>query len=207
MGRAGNLAQRRDNSDPSGLGVFGNWGFAWPANRRIQYNRASADPNGKPWSEDKKYIVLERRALDRSGRAGLRPTVPPEQATGPFIMNPEGVSRLWVRGMMRGRSVPGALRAVRSRRSPIRCSPKIKGNPVARVFKGDMEIVRRRRTKFPIVATTYRLTEHFHYWTKHVHRTRSCSRKFFVEMSEQLAKEKGHQDRTVGQRSGPTAAR
>ena len=61
-GPAGNLAQRRDNSDPSGLGVFGNWGFSWPANRRIQYNRASADPSGKP----------ERRALDRTGCAGLR---------------------------------------------------------------------------------------------------------------------------------------
>jgi formate dehydrogenase major subunit len=55
-GPNGNLSQRRDNSDPSGLGVYGNWGFSWPANRRIQYNRASADPEGKPWSESKKYM-------------------------------------------------------------------------------------------------------------------------------------------------------
>ncbi|MGK3946982.1 hypothetical protein ABK046_52520, partial [Streptomyces caeruleatus] len=55
-GPTGNNAQRRDNSDPSGLGVYGSWGFAWPANRRIQYNRASADVDGKPWSEAKKYM-------------------------------------------------------------------------------------------------------------------------------------------------------
>src|SRR5438034_5008161 len=46
---AGNLAQRRNNADPLGLGMFHNWGFSWPANRRVMYNRASADAQGKPW--------------------------------------------------------------------------------------------------------------------------------------------------------------
>jgi hypothetical protein len=55
-GPSGNVAQRRDNSDPSGMNVFGSWGFSWPANRRILYNRASADPDGKPWSDTKKYV-------------------------------------------------------------------------------------------------------------------------------------------------------
>ena len=44
----GNLTARRDNSDPSGLGQTRNWGFAWPANRRILYNRASCDPSASP---------------------------------------------------------------------------------------------------------------------------------------------------------------
>src|SRR6266545_1700390 len=53
---AGNMSMRRDAADPTGLGIYPNWGFSWPANRRVLYNRASADPNGKPWSERKKYV-------------------------------------------------------------------------------------------------------------------------------------------------------
>jgi formate dehydrogenase major subunit len=58
-GPNGNVAQRRDNSDPSGMNMFGSWGFSWPANRRILYNRASADPDGKPWSDAKKYVYWD----------------------------------------------------------------------------------------------------------------------------------------------------
>jgi hypothetical protein len=56
---AGNISARRDNADPSGKGVHPNWGFAWPANRRILYNRASADPAGKPWSDRKSYVYWD----------------------------------------------------------------------------------------------------------------------------------------------------
>jgi hypothetical protein len=49
----GNMMARRDNSDPSGLGNTLNWAFAWPANRRVLYNRASCDPSGKPWDPRK----------------------------------------------------------------------------------------------------------------------------------------------------------
>ena len=55
--QAGNNSARRDNSDPSGLGQTLNWGFAWPVNRRILYNRASCDLSGKPW--DAKRTVLK----------------------------------------------------------------------------------------------------------------------------------------------------
>jgi formate dehydrogenase major subunit len=68
--------------------------------------------------------------------------------------------------------------------------PKIKGNPAARVFKGDMEVFGDAK-EFPIVATTYRLVEHFHYWTKAVHMNAVMQPEFFVEISEELAKEKG----------------
>jgi len=56
-GPTGNLTARRDTSDPTGLGVYPNWGFSWPANRRILYNRASADKNGKPWDPSRKYLA------------------------------------------------------------------------------------------------------------------------------------------------------
>src|SRR5438309_1668143 len=45
---AGNLTARRDNSDPSGLGIHQNWAFSWPANRRVMYNRASCNLEGQP---------------------------------------------------------------------------------------------------------------------------------------------------------------
>jgi formate dehydrogenase major subunit len=180
---------RRENTDPSGLGVFGNWGFSWPANRRIQYNRASADPDGKPWSERKKYMFWNGERWTGPDVPDYVPTIPPERATGPFIMNPEGVSRLWVRGLMADGPFPVHYEPFES---PVDnpAFPKIRGNPVARVFKGDMEIFGDAK-EFPIVATTYRLVEHFHYWTKGVHMNAVMQPEFFVEISEELAKEKG----------------
>ena len=98
----------------AGLGVYGNWGFAWPANRRILYNRASADPQGKPVERGEGLRLLGRRRSGpgRTCRTSSRPTRR-ANGSGPFIMNPEGVSRLWARGHDGGRPVPGALRAVR----------------------------------------------------------------------------------------------
>ena len=69
-------------------------------------------------------------------------------------------------------------------------APKIRGNPAARVFKGDMEVFGDAK-EFPYAAVTYRLTEHFHYWTKGVHMNAVMQPEFFVEISEELAKEKG----------------
>lgn len=188
-GPKGNFSQRRDNSDPSGLGVFGDWGFSWPANRRLQYNRASADPDGKPWSEEKKYIYWNGERWTGPDVPDYVPTIPPDQATGPFIMNAEGVSRLWVRGLIADGPFPAHYEPFES---PVAnpMFPNIKGNPVARVFNNDMGIFGDSAT-FSIVATTYRMTEHFHYWTKNVHTNAVLQPESIVEMSEQLAKEKG----------------
>jgi formate dehydrogenase major subunit len=188
-GPNGNVSMRRDNADPSGLGVYGNWGFSWPANRRIQYNRASADPQGKPWSEAKKYMFWNGERWTGPDVPDDVPTIPPERATGPFIMNQEGVSRLFARGFMAEGPFPVHYEPFESPvANPL--YPKIRGNPVARVFKGDMEVFGTAK-EFPIVATTYRLVEHFHYWTKGVHANAVMQPEFFVEISEELAKEKG----------------
>jgi formate dehydrogenase major subunit len=72
-------------------------------------------------------------------------------------------------------------------------APKIRGNPVARVFKYDWEQFGDAK-EFPYAATSYRLTEHFHFWTKHVHFNAVMQPEFFVEISEQLAKEKNIKD-------------
>ena len=78
-------------------------------------------------------------------------------------------------------------------RSPVAnpLHPKIRGNPVARVFKGDVGAVRRRRRSSRTSATTYRLTEHFHYWTKHVQINAVLQPSCSSRSAKQLAKEKG----------------
>lgn len=185
----GNLTQRRDNSDPSGLGIHGQWGFAWPANRRILYNRASADPMGKPWNPEKPFIQWDGERWSGPDVPDFPPTSAPTNRAGPYIMNPEGVSRLWVRGGMTDGPFPAHYEPFESPVANV-LFPNIKGNPAARVFAQDAEAFG-DATRFPIVATSYRLVEHFHYWTKNVHMNAVVQPQFFVEMSEQLAAEKG----------------
>ncbi len=95
----------------------------------------------------------------------IAPTAKPD-VVGPFIMNPEGTARLFTRGMMRDGPFPAHYEPFESPIANV-IAPKIRGNPVARVFKGDMEQFGDAK-EFPYAATSYRLTEHFHFWTKHV---------------------------------------
>ena len=192
-GPAGNLTARRDTSDPTGLGVFPNWGYAWPVNRRILYNRASADANGKPWDPSRKYL-----AWNGSSWAGgadvpdMRPDAAPEQGVGAFIMNPEGVARLYAVGMAEG-PFPEHYEPFET---PVGVNlmcptnPKAVSNPAARVYKGDLEAFGKKE-EFPYAATTYRLTEHLHFWTKHSRSNAIVQPAPFVEIGEELAKEKG----------------
>ena len=193
--QAGNLTARRDNSDPTGLGVFANWGYAWPANRRILYNRASADASGKPWDPSRKYLAWNGTSW--AGGADvpdMRPDAAPEQGVGAFIMNPEGVARLHAVGMSEG-PFPEHYEPFET---PVGVNlmcptnPKAVSNPAARVYKGDMEAFGKKE-EFPYAATTYRLTEHFHYWTKHARSNAITQPAPFVEIGEELAKEKGIQ--------------
>ena len=71
-GPTGNLMARRDNSDPTGIGNTVNWAFAWPANRRVLYNRASCDPSGKPFNPRPQAHLLEWHGLGRRRHPGLQ---------------------------------------------------------------------------------------------------------------------------------------
>lgn len=187
---AGNMMARRDNSDPDDTGAYLKWAFAWPANRRIIYNRASADINGKPWDETRKLLWWDGSKWTGYDVPDIAPTAKP-QDVGPFIMNPEGVSRLFARGMMRDGPFPAHYEPFESPVANV-IAPKIRGNPVARVFKDDFaQFAEVGSKEFPYAATSYRLTEHFHYWTKNNHVNSVLQPEFFVEISEQLAKEKG----------------
>jgi len=185
----GNQMARRDNTDPGDRGIAPNWAWAWPANRRILYNRASCDPQGKPWSERKKLIEWNGSKWVGFDIPDYGPTVAPDKNVGPFIMNPEGVARLWTRGLMRDGPFPAHYEPFESPQLNI-LSPKIRGNPVSRIFKNDLAQLG-TSADFPYAATSYRLTEHFHFWSKHARVNAILQPEFFVEISEQLAAEKG----------------
>ena len=191
--QAGNNSARRDNSDPSGLGQTLNWGFAWPVNRRILYNRASADPSGKPW--DPQRTVLKWLGDKWGGHdvPDMRPDAAPEQNVMPFIMTGEGVGRLFAVGLMAEGPFPEHYEPFESPldNNPMHPkNPKARANPAARVYKGDMEAFGTAKD-FPYVGTTYRLTEHFHYWTKQSKINAIMQPEQFVEIGEELAREKG----------------
>jgi formate dehydrogenase major subunit len=185
---AGNNMARRDNSDPDDAGFYLKWAFAWPVNRRILYNRASADLSGQPWDPSRKVIAWDGQSWTGYDVPDIAPNAKPD-VVGPFIMNPEGTARLFTRGMMRDGPFPAHYEPFESPiLNPI--APRIRGNPVARVFRGDMEQFG-NPGEFPYAATSYRLTEHFHYWTKHNRVNAALQPEFFVEIGEDLAREKG----------------
>jgi formate dehydrogenase major subunit len=184
---AGNNMARRDNSDRDDTGIFPNWTWSWPLNRRILYNRASADVSGKPWDASRKLLEWNGTAWTGYDVPDIAPNAKPD-VVGPFIMNAEGTGRLFARTLMREGPFPVHYEPFES---PIAnpLNPKIRGNPVSRVFKDDMEQFGDAKD-FPYAATSYRLTEHFHYWTKHGRINSVLQPEFFVEISEELAKEK-----------------
>jgi formate dehydrogenase major subunit len=190
--QAGNLTARRDNSDPYGMGQTLNWAWSWPANRRILYNRASANPEGKPWSPKHKVIWWNGKTWTGIDIPDFKPDSDPAEEMGPFIMNPEGVARLFAIDKMADGPFPEHYEPLESPlgTNPLNTNKQAVFNPAARVFKGDMEAMGQAKD-FPYAATTYRLTEHFHYWTKHCRINAVLQPEQFVEIDEELAAEKG----------------
>src|SRR5947207_653865 len=82
---AGNMMARRNNTDPGDAGLFPQWAFSWPANRRILYNRASADRNGKAWDDTSKLIEWNGTNWAGFDAPHIAPTAKPTQID-PFIM-------------------------------------------------------------------------------------------------------------------------
>jgi formate dehydrogenase major subunit len=185
---AGNNAQRRSTADPTGLGMYPNWGFSWPANRRVMYNRASADAEGKPWDPKRTGIAWngEKWVGDVPD---IKPDSPPGEF-GAFIMLPEGVGRLFSPVLNDGPFAEHYEAIEAPIANPLH--PNVTSNPASKKFSTDKDTYGKKE-EFPIVCTTYRLTEHFHYWTQHQQngRLNEMQPGFFVEIPEGLAKEKG----------------
>jgi formate dehydrogenase major subunit len=192
-GPTGNLMARRDNSDPTGIGQTLNWAWAWPANRRVLYNRASCDPSGKPFNPKRKLIGWNGSSWGGADVPDFAATENPAGGMGPFIMNPEGVARFFARANMAEGPFPEHYEPFETPLGYNPLSPKqpqATSNPAARVFARDREAFGTAE-HFPHVATTYRLTEHFHYWTKHVRLNSILQPEQFVEIGEALAQEIG----------------
>lgn len=184
----GNQMARRDNADPSGIGNTLGWAWAWPLNRRILYNRASADPQGKAWDPKRQLI-----AWNGDKWAGVDipdySNAAPGTDVGPFIMQPEGMGRLFAIDKMAEGPFPEHYEPFETPLGTNPLHPNVVSNPAARVFKSDFEAMG-KADKFPYVGTTYRLTEHFHFWTKHALLNAIAQPEQFVEIGERLAAEK-----------------
>jgi formate dehydrogenase major subunit len=184
------------------------WGWAWPQNRRIIYNRASADPSGRPWSERKRYVWWDEARETWTGFdevdfiSGRPPSYRPEEgASGvdalsgidPFIMQKDGKGWLFAPDGLLDGPLPAHYEP---QESPVRnalydqqCNPARMewdrpDNPYHRAYEDP---------RFPYVLTTYRLTEH--------HTAGGMSRwltwlselqpEMFCEVSPELARQKG----------------
>lgn len=190
----GNMMARRGTADPSGLGLHHDWAFAWPANRRVLYNRASADANGQPWDPS-------RGALRWNGRrwVGDVPDYPatqpptgagsPDGAPGAFIMTGEGVGRLFSADMVEG-PFPEHYEPVES---PCRnvLHEGVAENPMIHWYEGVRDTLTRDRQAFPHACTVYRVVEREHFVTSQVPYLVELMPDFFVEVPEGLAQEKG----------------
>lgn len=192
-GPAGNLMARRDNSDPTGIGNTLNWAWAWPANRRVLYNRASCKPDGTPFDPNRTLVKWNGSAWVGADIPDFVASEDPANGMNPFIMNPEGVARFFARGNMAEGPFPEHYEPFET---PLKSNPlspnqaHTLSSPAARVFDNDRKNFG-TVDEFPHVATTYRLTEHFHYWTKNSRINAITQPEQFVEIGAALADELG----------------
>jgi formate dehydrogenase major subunit len=186
---AGPNTQRRDPADPSGLGIHPAWGWSWPMNRRVMYNRASCNLEGKPWDPSRKQVWFNEATGKWAGNdvPDFKPDSNPKDHMGPFIMNPEGVARFFVPlAPMADGPFPEHYEPIES---PIKnpLHPNQSNSPVVKKFKSDMDKYGTPEQGYNVVCTTYRLTEHYHYWTKNNPMNIQLVPEPFVEMSQELA--------------------
>jgi len=190
---AGPQMQRRGTDDPSGLGAYSNWAWSWPANRRVMYNRASCDPAGKPWDPERPQIWWNEAQQKWTGNdvPDFKVDSSPKDHMGPFIMNPEGVGRLFVPlGAVADGPFPEHYEPTES---PIEnpLHPNQSHNPLAKRFGSPLDKYGSVAEGYNIVCTTYRLTEHYHYWTKNNPMNVQLVPEPFVEIPAELGDELG----------------
>jgi formate dehydrogenase major subunit len=202
-----NLAARRQADAPGQPGAHLSWGFAWPSNRRLIYNRASADLQGRPWSERKKWVWWDAAqkkwvgydvpdfAITKPPSAPAKPGAIGMDAlsgTDPFILKADGRAWLFVPAGLVDGPLPTHYEPAES---PVR-NPlyKQQASPVLKYWKRPgNELAAVGDPRFPYVITTYRLTEHYlagamSRWNPWL---TELQPELFVELSPELAQDKG----------------
>ncbi len=184
---------RRDNADASGLALYSNWSYSWPNNRRILFNRASADPEGKPWASNRKLVEWTGEEWDQVDVGDFTTAtdgVPVPPNNNAFFMLWEQNARLESYGMTDG-PLPEHYEPVETPLSENIMNGSL-NNPV--YLGKDFESTSLGTVEdFPIVATTGSVTEMWQTGSQ----TRACPALVeamptqFVEVSEELAAEKG----------------
>jgi formate dehydrogenase major subunit len=206
-GEVNQTARRKPHREQSW--VAPEWGWAWPANRRILYNRASADPQGRPWSEAKALVWWNEETGEWTGhdvpdfeRKKSPDYLPPDGATGPaalagtdpFIMQGDGRGALFVASGLKDGPMPAHYEATES---PVRNDVyKQDASPVSVQYPRDRatrEQTAGHDTAFPYIFTTYRLTEHHTAggMSRTLSRLAELQPELFCEVSPQLASQRG----------------
>jgi len=190
-----NLTQRRELTQTpmqAKIGLFPNFSWAWPVNRRIIYNRASVDLNGKPYNPRLPVIAWEDDKWVGDVPDGPWPPMSSPQGKYPFIMTTEGFGQLYGPGRVDG-PLPEHYEPAET---PVDSHP-FSGqlsNPCIRIIDSDMDkLAKPGDPNYPIVLTTYNMTEH---WcgggdTRNTPSLLEAEPQLYVEMSLELAKEKG----------------
>jgi len=203
----GNMAARRGQKDAvNEIGLYPEFAWCWPVNRRIIYNRASVDLKGQPWNpkrwvirfageeKDGKYVTSKWEGDVPDG--GWYPMENPDgsaraDAKYAFIMRKFGHAQIYGPGLNEG--------PFPEHYEPLECpveenllNPQ-RINPVAAIYAGEMDEYLTCDPRFPYVGTTYRVSEHWQtgVMTRHQPWLLALQPQMFVEMSEELAKLKG----------------
>jgi formate dehydrogenase major subunit len=202
-------ARRKPGSQQSW--VAPEWGWAWPANRRILYNRASADPEGNPWSERKRYVWWDAEKREWTGHdvPDFKKTMPPDyepppgaraedalRGSEPFVLQSDGLGWLYVpRGLKDGpmpahyepEESPFGNALYRQDANPARQRIDRPGNRYAPSGATPGSGV------YPFVFTTYRLTEHHTAggMSRTLHHLSELQPEMFCEVSPHLARLRG----------------
>ncbi len=186
-----NRMASRGKEDPTKLGLYPNWSFAWPLNRRVVYNRASVDPQGNPYNPKRALLAWKDGKWVGDVPDGPWPPMAMKGGKLPFIMKPDGVGSLYGPGLNDG-PMPEHYEPLESPLKKNLLSAQL-NSPIIPIFNTDMDKVASADPNFPVVMTTYSSTEHwctgaFTRWQSWLVEAMPQA---YVELSHQLAKEKG----------------
>jgi formate dehydrogenase major subunit len=190
-----NMAARRDKTQTAmqaKIGLYPGWTWCWPVNRRVLYNRASVDPQGKPYQPEKAVIAWQDGKWVGDVPDGPWPPMADQKnGKSPFIMTTEGMGLIFGPGRNDG-PLPEHYEPLEC---PVPENPfsKQRHNPTALKFSGPTEVHASCDPRFPFVCSTYRVTEHWQtgVMTRNSPWLLEAEPQMFCEMSPELAKMRG----------------